>query len=202
MATGADSVFYFEATELPSKLEPWSRPTISGKRLEQQPSSESVESTGKLLCPYTLSGELQNESELGIFINWLNDIHRSRLEERSCYQNGKREWYAWHENPPMENILQKKILFRDITDDPQFWIDHRGEIIPRHSVYYLVPRDLDIIEDLQSYLNTEQVKIWLEANCDQARDGYLRLQSKVLEELPVPTRFFRDSQAEAETSKA
>lgn len=186
VATGADSVFVFSPSDLPTKLEAWSEPTISGKKLEQQPISESVDATAEFLCPYDSSGDLRDESELGILGEWLNDVHRSKLEERSCFQKGDRDWYAWHENPPMNHMLQEKILFRDITNSPRFWVDRRGDIIPRHSVYYMIPEEnIDIIK-LQSYLNTDQVKTWLEANCDHARTGYIRLQSKVLKDLPVP----------------
>lgn len=196
VATGADSVFVFSHEEVPSELEPWSVPTISGKGLEQQPILKSVEPTAEFLCPYTSSGNLLDESDLGTFGEWLNEVHRSRLEERSCFQKGKRNWYAWHENPPMDQMLQEKILFCDITDNPRFWVDKRGDIVPRHSVYYLIVREsVDIIE-LQSYLNTDQVKRWLRANCDHARNGYLRLQSKVLEDLPVPRRFCSSYQTE------
>lgn len=198
VATGADSVFVFSPSELPSELEAWSEPTISGKKLEQQPILESIDATAKFLCPYDSSGDLRDESELGIFGEWLNDVHRSKLEERSCFQKGDRDWYAWHENPPMNDMLQEKILFRDITNDPRFWIDKGGDIIPRHSVYYMIPQDNIDIRELHSYLNTDQVKVWLKANCDHARTGYLRLQSKVLKDLPVPRKFNENHPSEQE----
>ena len=202
VATGADSVFVFSSKEAPSELEPWSVPTISGKGLEQQPISESVEPTAEFICPYDSSGELLNESDLDTFGEWLNDVHRSRLEKRSCFQKGKRDWYAWHENPPMDQMLQEKILFRDITDSPRFWVDEGGDIVPRHSVYYLIPREGVDITELQAYLNTDQVERWLQANCDHARNGYLRLQSKVLKDLPVPRRFCSSYQTEQTSSSS
>ncbi|ACV11886.1 adenine-specific DNA methyltransferase [Halorhabdus utahensis DSM 12940] len=202
MATGADSVFVFSQGEAPSEFDQWSVPTISGKELEQQSISRSVDPTAEFLCPYDDSGNLIDESDLDTFGEWLNDVHRSRLEERSCFQKGRREWYAWHENPPMDQMLQEKILFRDITDSPRFWLDERGDIVPRHSVYYLIPKDSVDIVELQSYLNTDKVERWLRATCDHARNGYLRLQSKVLEDLPVPKRLSSNHQTELTSSSS
>jgi hypothetical protein len=194
MATGADEVFTFRESELPSKFEPWSSPTVSGQDLEQQSISEPIETKSVLLCPYDDSGRLYPESELDIFGEWLDEVHSETLKERSCFQKGERKWYAWHENPPMTDILQEKLLFRDVTKSPRFWLDEGGDIVPRHSVYYIVPDGVDP-RKLQSYLNSPQVKQWLHAKCDHARNNYLRLQSKVLSDLPVPERLSGVSQS-------
>jgi hypothetical protein len=102
----------------------------------------------------------------------------------------------------MDQMLQEKILFRDITDSPRFWVDEGGDIVPRHSVYYLIPREGVDITELQAYLNTDQIERWLQANCDHARNGYLRLQSKVLKDLPVPRRFCSSYQTEQTSSSS
>jgi len=104
-----------------------------------------------------------------------------------------KHWGAWHENPPMDDILQEKILFRDIPDNPAFWVDGTGEILPRHTVYYAIPKDGVDLQELQSYLNQPDVSLWLHANCQLARNDYLRLQSSVLSELPVPQDLVPDS---------
>jgi len=41
----------------------------------------------------------------------------------------------------MEDILQPKLLCQDIAEAPQFWIDEEGDVIPKHTVYYLIPED-------------------------------------------------------------
>ena len=199
VATGADSVYVFGESDLPDQLNPWSKPTISGKQLEQQSLEEPVGHPAVFVCPYDDQGSLIPESELGAFGDWLNSIHRSRLEERSCYQNGKRAWYAWHENPPMTDILGEKILFRDITDTPRFWLDTDGSIVPRHSVYYLIPKHGIDIRSLQTYLNSPPVSQWLHANCQRARNDYLRLQSRILEDLPVPEKYSTHRQVELDS---
>ncbi|WP_269077264.1 TaqI-like C-terminal specificity domain-containing protein [Saccharolobus islandicus] len=104
---------------------------------------------------------------------------------------GKKKWYAFHEDPPLNYILKPKILWKDISKEPTFYVDERGEIVPRHSVYYMVPSDSSVIPRLIKYLQTEGVKDWLKANCQRAANGYIRLQSHVIKNLPIPDNLVR-----------
>lgn len=182
MATGADAVFVNKREDV-SQLSPeWVYPTVSGTQLtvEDGPRTDSV-----LVCPYDKKGDLYSEDELDVFRDWA-EFHRPRLEDRSCVKKQGKEWYAWHENPPMEDLLQPKIVFRDISREPQFWPEREGDVIPRHSVYYLLPKEPDLFDPLLEYLNGPEARAWMEANCQKAANGFLRLQTRVLEDLPVP----------------
>lgn len=57
--------------------------------------------------------------------------------------------------------------------------------MPRHTVYYLVPKDANMVVELVKYLNSEEAKEWLKAHCQTAANGYLRLQAHALKELPL-----------------
>ena len=191
LATGADSVYVLQREELPEQIdEQWLRPTVGGSQL---PTFRPAETEKLFVCPYTPSGDLATESELGPTVTWLSE-HSTSLESRSCVENGK-PWYAWHETPPMDDVLQPKILFRDIAKEPAFYSEPTGEVVPKHSVYYAVPKQNVSMEDLLSYLNSPQVRAWLEANCQRAHNGYYRLQSRVLSKLPVPTELASTYQA-------
>jgi hypothetical protein len=89
----------------------------------------------------------------------------------------------------MTELLQPKILCRDVTNSPRFWKDDEGSIVPRHSVYYIVPRDARRLSELAEYLNGPDARQWLIAHCQRATNGFLRLQSSVLKRLPVPRHF-------------
>lgn len=192
IATGADDVFVFDENEVPEQInDEWIRPTVSGKQLRDcdGPGADSV-----FVCPYRSDGSLANETELGPFGDWLEQ-QRNQLESRSCVKKGGKEWYAWHETPPMEDILQPKIVFKDIAKEPRFWLEATGNIIPKHSVYYLIPRNGVPVSELLEYLNSPEARMWMEANCQRAHNGYYRLQSRVLEDLPVPTDLAETFQA-------
>lgn len=187
VATGADRIFTGRREDLPLEIEEnWAVPTVSGESLERNNGVEASEYV--FVCPYDQEGELVEESELGLLAEWLSmtSEREEKLRQRSCVQKQGERWYGWHENPQMEDLLQQKILWRDITDKPKFWIDRTGEVIPRHSVYYLIPEDGVDIEELKSCLNTPEVRDWLFANCQRARNGYIRLQTSVISDLPVP----------------
>jgi hypothetical protein len=191
LATGADKIYVMDADAVPEIIdERWVRPTVSGSQLREHdgPYTDSV-----FICPYTDTGDLADESELGRTMEWL-DHHRERLEDRSCVSNGK-TWYAWHENPPMQDILQPKLVWRDIAKEPAFWTEERGDVVPKHSVYYAIPKSGVPMDELQEYLNSPEARMWLEAHCQRAHNGYYRLQTRVLSDLPVPKHLAESYQA-------
>ena len=82
-----------------------------------------------------------------------------------------------------------KILCKDIGAAPFFAVDREGSILPRHSVYYIVPADADHLDALASFLNSSFAQQWLRDHCQRAANGFIRLQSHVLKRLPVPGSF-------------
>jgi adenine-specific DNA-methyltransferase len=97
-------------------------------------------------------------------------------------------------NPPLDETLRPKILCKDIGSRPWFVVDEEGTIVPRHSVYYLVPAEESQLHELCAYLNSEPVAEFLVANCQRAANGFLRLQSHVLKQVPLPEEFVASSQ--------
>jgi hypothetical protein len=181
-ATGADRIFVQQQEEVPDQLDSWTYPTISGRQLNL---NDGADTNQVFVCPYLQGEGLAEESALGPLIYWL-EIRREQLEDRSCVKKYDRKWYGWHENPPLEDILQSKIIFQDVTDNPRFWWDESGTILPRHSVYYFIPKSGVDVDQLLNYLNSDNVKRWCLNNCQKASNGYIRLQSRVIENLPVP----------------
>ena len=183
IATGADAVFVKELAELPSGLERHAWPTISGRQL--QPQSSNLRTSSVMLMPYSSESRLKPLGEIDALADYLKrSDNQAMLRKRSCSQ--RKPWYAFHDAPQMADLLQPKILCKDICDDPVFWIDANGAVIPRHSVYYLVPSSAAHIYEIADYLNSAQVKAWLQANAQRAANGFLRIQSSVLKRLPVP----------------
>lgn len=186
MATGADAVFVKDRDDVPDQIKSERvYPTVSGRQLSENcgPQTQSV-----FICPYSSEGEILEEEELGSFLDWA-ELHRNELEDRTCVQKHGERWYGWHETPPMQDLLQPKIVFQDIAMEPQFFPELEGNVIPRHSVYYMIPKDKGMFDDMLRYLNSEEVKEWLDAHCQKAANGYLRLQTRVLEDLPVPRKW-------------
>lgn len=180
VATGRDHVFVMPKDEVPEALKTYAHSTASGKEL----TARGIEASCAMIIPYDEGGLLPEEKLEG-FMNWVSR-YKNTLDSRSCVKRGNRKWYAFHENPPMVDILRPKILCKDISKEPKFWLDHQGVIVPRHSVYYIVPRNSKRLTELLGYLNSERVRKWLVANCQRAANDFVRLQSSVLKKLPVP----------------
>lgn len=186
VATGADSVFLFQRDQLPVGLSRFARPALAGRELQigrKLPAPSRV-----LLTPYDSHGRLMPLSRLGPLSDFLRNADiRNRLESRTCV--ARKPWYAFHETPPFDEMLRPKLLCKDITREPQFWIEPRGDIVPLHSTYYIVPREPTLLEPLADYLNSKSARDWLRANCHRAANGFLRVQSSVLKMLPIPDGF-------------
>lgn len=194
VATGADSVFTIRNAHLDAGLGPFAHPTLAGRQIRRGGEPRSMHS---LLVPYSLTGSLLPEGNLGALGDYLSDpTRKDKLLARTCVV--RKPWYAFHETPPLEAILQPKLLCKDITAEPYFIVDRTGTIVPRHSVYYIVPNDPAELDSLAAYLNSPRAVAWLMSNCQRAAKGYVRLQSHVLKRLPVPTHLPQVSTADVE----
>lgn len=183
IATGADGVFVKNAEDLPEYLEQHAWPTISGRQL--QPTSSKVKTSSVMLIPYSAESRLKCLEEIGELGDYLKRPEiQSKLAMRSCTQ--RKPWHAFHDAPQMAELLRPKILCKDISDNPVFWIDKDGLVVPRHSVYYIVPTHPGQIYRIAEYLNSDPVKAWISANAQRAANGFLRIQSSVLKRLPIP----------------
>jgi adenine-specific DNA-methyltransferase len=183
VATGADSVFVRPANTLDPALRRFAHPTIAGRELA--PATTEFAPRSVMLTPYGADGRLMPLEQLGALRHYLlRDDVRRRLLARTCVT--RKPWYAFHETPALRDILRPKILCKDIGETPHFWVDRSGEIVPRHSVYYIVPRQPAAIDVIADYLRSPSAHEWLTRNCQRAAKGFLRLQSRVLQRLPVP----------------
>lgn len=186
VATGADSVFIRRDRELSRELRTFAYTTIAGRELG--PANPNLQSKNSILVPYTKDGRLLAESSLGALKSYLSEPPvRARLIRRTCVR--RKPWHAFHETPPLRQMLRPKILCKDITAEPQFWIDRAGELVPGHSVYYIVPRNSAQIVQLCAYLNSASARSWLRSHCQHAAKGFLRVQSRILKQMPVAPVF-------------
>ena len=180
VATGADGVFVRPLADLPDALAAFAYPTLSGRQLTP---GLGLKPTDAMLLPYDETGALLPPERLGALGTFLGE-HRIALEARTCAR--RKPWVAFHETPPLSALLLPKLLCKDIAQRPHFWIDRDGSVVPRHSVYYIVPTDGVDLDALAEALNSESTAEWLIAHAQPAANGYRRLQSTVLRQIPLP----------------
>ena len=200
VATGRDDIFVIPKAKLPEELRSYAYPTVSGSELVTFKPGEAIDYNRLryvILVPYSREGRLLSEGEAKPLIRYLSRW-RPELEARYVVKTGKKKWYAFHEDPPLKDIMKPKILCRDITREPTFYVDPKGLVIPRHSVYYLVPKNPYVIPELVEHLNSDEAREWLKTHSQRAANGYIRLQSHVLKELPIPDDLFLKSAPQSE----
>lgn len=189
VATGTDEVFVQPEEDLPKGLRRYAYPTISGRQLGLIPPNVDEAATTKdvMLIPYDPQGALLPEDALGDLRTYLRrpDIHR-KLIERTHVSEGGRVYYRFHDNVPLPDMLRPKILCKDIAAEPRFWADKAGKIVPRHSVYYVVPKEGIDLDRLMEYLNGPEAGAWLRSNSQRAANGFYRFQATILKRLPIP----------------
>ena len=184
VATGADAVYVVKTVG--PELKPFAYSTIAGQEIS--PNDGALKPKHFMLIPYSRNGDLMAEPELGELGEYLRQPgRREMLLKRTCAV--RKPWYAFHETPPLPEILRPKILCKDITRSSFFVLDETGALVPRHSVYYLVPKDPSRIYELANYLNSARVRFWLTSHCQRATNNFLRLQSHVLKRIPIPEAF-------------
>ncbi|MGH7656075.1 MAG: Eco57I restriction-modification methylase domain-containing protein [Gemmatimonadaceae bacterium] len=182
IATGADAAFVVLDSDIARDLRDFAHPTISGRQLSR---TGTLVTQSRILIPYDRGGRLLPESRLGALGRYLRaPARKSLLAARTCA--ARKPWYSYHDNAPLDEILRPKLLCKDISQTPFFVADERGEIVPRHSTYYIVPKDPAQLPMLLDYLNSKEAAAWLTAHCQRAANGYVRLQSGVLKRLPLP----------------
>lgn len=185
VATGADSAFVLPTEQVPRDLRAFAYPTLSGRQITP---TRSLDRRSSILAPYDGAGVLLPEARLGALGRFLQEPERlKQLTARTCV--ARKPWYAYHDSLPLPEMLRPKLLCKDITESPFFVVDTEGSIVPRHSVYYVVPANSDDLEPLAEYLNSEPAVEWLRAHCQRAAGGFLRMQSHVLKRLPLPASF-------------
>lgn len=183
VATGADKMFVFPMDRLPLDLLGASRPTLAGRELRN--GKPLPEPCRRMVLPYDREGRLLPEKRLGPVAAYLNRPEvKQRLKARTCVR--RKPWYAFHETPPLREMLRPKLLCKDVTSEPYFWLDRKGDVVPQHSIYYIVPRTPELLDSLGSFLNSQDVSSWLRCHCQRAANGFLRLQSSALKKIPVP----------------
>ena len=191
VATGADEIFVQpDDPRLPKGLRRFAHPTLSGRQLGIPgitQGSEVASTRDVMLIPYSSSGALLAEDQLGDLGTHLKrpDNHRKLMGRPRVSEQGK-TWYRFYDNVPFSDLRRPKVLFKDITPEPRFWADRQGAIVPRHSVYYAVPKPGVDLDALVAYLNGDEARDWLRIHCQRAANGFYRLQSAVVKKLPVP----------------
>ena len=137
--TCADQVFirndWNDVSPRPELLQPLTTHHIAGNYQAAGPPTKSI------LYPYDLKNEQRTPIQLSEHMAdaaYL-ESHRDRLSARKYVLDAGRKWFEiWVPHSPT-SWANDKIVFRDIADLPQFWMDRQGTIV-NGDCYWMLPR--------------------------------------------------------------
>ena len=127
--TTADNVFIRENWNMEKNIPELLFPLITHRNAGQIVPNKTRK--WQVLYPYAIQDNKKitlNVFEYPNTIKYLKK-HREQLEQREYIRKANRSWFEiWvPQNPSLWK--NKKIVFRDITDKPQFWFDKSGAIV-------------------------------------------------------------------------
>ena len=143
--TTADSVFIRDdwaavGVGVPELLRPLTTHHI-GRRYKALPTQKAVLYTHEVVGGRRRAVDLASHPVSAAYLQ----THKKRLERRKYLTKAKRNWFEiWVPQDPSQWPMPK-LVFRDIAEEPQFWIDLSGTVI-NGDCYWMVAGDGD--EDL------------------------------------------------------
>ena len=141
--TCADKVFIrSDWTQLPSKLRPELLRPITTHHTARRFKALTLAEPKLILYPHEIQEGYRKAVDLSIYPRSATylESHRGTLESRKYVTNSGRNWFEiWVPQDPTA-WGKVKLVFRDITDDPTFWIDLDGSVV-NGDCYWLAADD-------------------------------------------------------------
>ena len=187
--TTADNVFIKESWKQEEYIPELLRPLITPKNAGQI--SADNDSRWQVLYTHTVVDGKKVAVNIEQFPNSLMYLstHREQLESRDYLKKANRNWYEiWVPQNP--NAWKKrKIVFRDITEIPQFWLDESGAIVSGNC-YWIDLFDKTLEDEVFLALAVANSK-FIEQYYDicfnnKLYSGKRRFMSQYVEQFPLP----------------
>ena len=115
--------------------------------------------------------------------------HFEQLDGRKYIKKAKRNWYEiWVPQNP-ESWEHRKIVFRDISEKPQFWLDETGAIV--NGDCYWIDINPDVIEEVVylalAVANSSFIEKFYDVKFNnKLYSGKRRYQTQYVQQFPIP----------------
>ncbi len=123
--------------------------------------------------------------------------HYEQLSGRNYLRKAKRNWFEiWVPQNP-ESWKKTKIVFRDITEKPEFWIDSTGAIVNGDCYWIDFPKTIneDLIYLILGIANSEFIEKYYDLMFrTKLYSGKRRFISQYVEKFPIPILYKNESQ--------
>ena len=118
------------------------------------------------------------------------ESHYEQLSARTYIQKAHRNWYEiWVPQNP-DSWAKRKIVFRDISEKPEFWLDTSGSIV-NGDCYWIEINDSvmdDIVYLALAVANSHFIEEYYDAKFNtKLYSGKRRYMSQYVEQFPIPS---------------
>ncbi|MYF02215.1 MAG: N-6 DNA methylase, partial [Gammaproteobacteria bacterium] len=132
------------------------------------------------------------------------ESHRSILANRKYLNEAGRDWYEiWVPQDP-RNWDRPKLVFRDITEKPTFWMDLKGTVV-NGDCYWMVNRDpaeLDLLWLSLAVANSTFAETFYDLRFhNKLYSGRRRFMTQYVENFPLPSPHNQKSKEIVSTAK-
>jgi len=145
----------------------------------------------KVLYPHTILDGKKTAVNLEMYPKSYGYLlqHRKQLEGREYVTKAKRKWYEiWVPQNP-ESWKNRKIVFRDIAEKPQFWLDDSGAIV-NGDCYWIDVYDETTDDELMLALavaNSSFIEDYYDVKFNnKLYAGKRRYMTQYVEDFPLP----------------
>lgn len=190
--TTADKVFirsdWHEKTEgnLPELL----RPLIT-HHVSRQFKAEKPKNDKQILYPHVVVNGVRQSVDIAMYPNSEKYLfsHKERLESRDYVINAGRKWYEiWVPQDP--NAWDStKLVFRDISEKPTFWIDKSGAVVNGDCYWLIGNKEVgdDLLWLAAAIANSTFIESFYDHSfCNKLYSGRRRFITQYVEKFPLP----------------
>jgi adenine-specific DNA-methyltransferase len=190
--TCADKVFIRSDWEtMPDQSRPELLRPLTTHHVARQFRARTPEKPRQILYPHEGANGERRASDLARFPKSRDYLeqHRAALERRSYVVEGGRQWYEiWVPQDP-EGWTAPKLVFRDISDKPTFWLDLDGTIV-NGDCYWLSnekPDELDLLWLAAAVANSTFIEEFYDHSFNnKLYSGRRRYITQYVERFPLP----------------
>jgi|GEM_PF-72262 len=195
--TTADNVFIRQSWEQEEHPPELLRPLITHRNAGQI--SSDNQSFWEVLYTHTTINGKKIAYDIEQYPNAYRYLstHREQLEGRTYVKKANRNWYEiWvPQNPASWN--NRKIVFRDIADTPQFWLDETGAVVNGDCYWFDIFENVteDEIMLALAVSNSEFIERYYDV-CfnNKLYSGKRRFMTQYVEQFPLPSCESKEAQ--------
>lgn len=196
--TTADKVFIRTGwKDLPSEDQPELLRDLITHHISRR--YKAYESSTSILYPHTKAGGVRKPVDLSEYPKTARYLlkYRQQLESRNYLIEGGRKWYEiWVPHDP-DIWFQPKVVFRDITEHPVFWLDTSGAVV-NGDCYWLAAnnqQDNELLWLILAVGNSTFIEAYYDKRFhNKLYAGRRRFMTQYVKEFPIPQPHIAESQ--------